>query len=76
MISAFDDPLIIAGQGTLGREWVKQRPETSAFVIPISGGGLISGCAIAMCASATPPLVFGVGLAVGGWLAVVGGEGR
>ncbi len=46
-IHAFDDPDIIAGQGTLGLEMLSDLPDADALVIPIGGGGLISGIAIA-----------------------------
>ncbi|HEU5228255.1 MAG TPA: threonine ammonia-lyase [Ktedonobacteraceae bacterium] len=46
-IHAFDDPDIIAGQGTLGLEMLNDLPDADAIVVPIGGGGLISGIAIA-----------------------------
>lgn len=46
-IHAFDDPDIIAGQGTLGLEMLSDLPDADALVVPIGGGGLISGIAIA-----------------------------
>lgn len=46
-VHAFDDPLIIAGQGTIGWEIVEDKPETTVIVVPIGGGGIISGIAIA-----------------------------
>ncbi|MGI8494664.1 MAG: threonine ammonia-lyase [Pyrinomonadaceae bacterium] len=47
-VHAFDDPLIIAGQGTIGWEIVEDLPETNVVVVPIGGGGIISGIAIAV----------------------------
>ncbi|MDJ0791843.1 MAG: threonine ammonia-lyase [Acidimicrobiia bacterium] len=47
-IHPFDDPAIIAGQGTLGLELVEQVPDADTVVIPVGGGGLISGAAIAL----------------------------
>lgn len=47
-VHAFDDPLIIAGQGTIGWEIVEDLPETTVVVVPIGGGGIISGIAIAV----------------------------
>lgn len=47
MIHPYDDPLVIAGQGTLAREILEAAPELEILVIPIGGGGLISGIAIA-----------------------------
>jgi threonine dehydratase len=46
-IHPYDDPLIIAGQGTIGLEMLTDAPELDALVVPIGGGGLISGVAIA-----------------------------
>ncbi|MFN2501544.1 MAG: threonine ammonia-lyase [Pyrinomonadaceae bacterium] len=46
-VHAFDDPLVIAGQGTIGVEIVEGLPHLSTIVVPIGGGGLISGIAIA-----------------------------
>lgn len=47
-IHAFDDPDIIAGQGTIGLEVLEQVPAVEAVIVPIGGGGLISGIAIAI----------------------------
>jgi threonine dehydratase len=47
LVHAFDHPLTIAGQGTVGLEIVEAVPETSVVVVPVGGGGLISGIAIA-----------------------------
>lgn len=46
-VHAFDDDLIIAGQGTLGLEIIRDLPEVSVIVVPVGGGGVISGTAIA-----------------------------
>lgn len=46
-IHPFDDPEIIAGQGTVALELLQDRPDLEALVIPIGGGGLIAGCALA-----------------------------
>lgn len=46
-IHPYDDPLIIAGQGTCGLEFMEAVPELDVLVVPIGGGGLISGVAIA-----------------------------
>ncbi|MEM8798585.1 MAG: threonine ammonia-lyase [Pseudomonadota bacterium] len=43
----FDDPVVIAGQGTIAIEMLADQPEIDTLVIPIGGGGLISGMAIA-----------------------------
>ena len=47
-IHAFDDPQVIAGQGTIGLEILEQVPDLDMLVVPIGGGGLIAGCAIAI----------------------------
>ena len=46
-IHPFDDPRVIVGQGTLGCEIMEAAPETETIVVPLSGGGLISGVALA-----------------------------
>jgi threonine dehydratase len=47
-VHPFDDPEVIAGQGTIGLELLEQVPELGQVVVPIGGGGLISGIAIAI----------------------------
>jgi threonine dehydratase len=47
MIHPYDDPLIIAGQGTVALEMLAAAPQLEALVVPIGGGGLISGIAVA-----------------------------
>ncbi len=47
LIPAFDDPLVILGQGTLGLEILHQVPACDAIVAPVGGGGLIAGIALA-----------------------------
>jgi threonine dehydratase len=47
-VSPFDDPLVIAGQGTLGLELAEQAPETGTVVVAVGGGGLISGVGAAL----------------------------
>jgi len=46
-IQPFDDPDVIAGQGTLGLEMLSDLPDADALVVPIGGGGLLAGIAIA-----------------------------
>jgi threonine dehydratase len=48
LIHAFDDEAIIAGQGTLGLELLQQHPDIETVIVPIGGGGLISGVACAL----------------------------
>jgi threonine dehydratase len=47
-INGYDDPAIIAGQGTLGLEIAAQVPDLAAVIVPIGGAGLIAGVALAM----------------------------
>ena len=47
-VHPFDDPQIIAGQGTIGLELLEQVPMLDTVVVPLSGGGLISGIALAL----------------------------
>ena len=47
-VSAFDDPCVIAGQGTIGLELLEDLPEIDTVVVPLSGGGLLAGIALAL----------------------------
>jgi threonine dehydratase len=47
-IDGYDDPAIIAGQGTLGLEIVEQVPDLDAVIVPVGGGGLLAGVALAV----------------------------
>lgn len=47
-IHGFDDPEIIVGQGTMGLEILSQVPDAEAIVVPVGGGGLIAGVALAV----------------------------
>jgi threonine dehydratase len=46
-IHPYDDPLIIAGQGTVALEMLAAKPDLDALIVPVGGGGLISGIAVA-----------------------------
>lgn len=59
-IPPYDDPRIIAGQGTVGLEIVQQLPNVDTVLVPISGGGLISGIATAVKALSPNTRVIGV----------------
>jgi threonine dehydratase len=48
LVHAYDDERVIAGQGTIGLELLEQLPDLKTVVVPIGGGGLISGIAIAV----------------------------
>jgi threonine dehydratase len=60
MIPAFDDPHVIAGQGTMGLEILEQVPEVDVVVVPVGGGGMISGIAVAMKALRPSVRIIGV----------------
>ncbi len=47
-VHPFDDPDVIAGQGTIGLELLRQVPDVARVLVPVGGGGLISGVAIAL----------------------------
>lgn len=47
-VPPFDDALVIAGQGTVGLEVIEQAPDADVVLVPVSGGGLISGIAAAV----------------------------
>lgn len=59
-IHPYDDPLIIAGQGTVALEMLEQGPELDALLVPIGGGGLMSGMGIVARALAPKMQVIGV----------------
>jgi threonine dehydratase len=47
LVHPFDDPMTIAGQGTVGLEIVEDVPDTAVLVVPVGGGGLVAGIALA-----------------------------
>lgn len=59
-VHPFDDPKVIAGQGTIGIEILEQLPEVEAIVVPVGGGGLISGIASAVKTLRPDVKVYGV----------------
>jgi len=61
-ISPFDDPLVIAGQGTIGLELLEDLPDLDTVVVPLSGGGLISGIALAVKAAHPAARVIGASM--------------
>ena len=46
-VPPFDDPFVIAAQGTVGLEMLQQQPNLDLLIVPVSGGGLLSGVALA-----------------------------
>lgn len=59
-IHPFDDPIVMAGQGTIGLELLEQVPQLEAVVVPIGGGGLIGGIACAVKESRPDVRIVGV----------------
>jgi threonine ammonia-lyase medium form len=60
LVPPFNDPHVIAGQGTAALELVEEIPNLDAIVTPVGGGGLISGCAIAAKGLRPQIAVYGV----------------
>ncbi|HSW09625.1 MAG TPA: threonine/serine dehydratase [Bacillota bacterium] len=59
-IHAFDDPRVIAGQGTVGLEILEDLPDVDQVVVPVGGGGLIAGVALAVKSMQPRAQVIGV----------------
>jgi threonine dehydratase len=59
-VHAFEDPLVIAGQGTIGLELVDQVPDATTFLLPIGGGGLAAGIATVLRARRPGVRIVGV----------------
>jgi threonine dehydratase len=59
-IHPYDDPMVIAGQGTLALEMLADAPDLDVLVIPVGGGGLIAGCMIAASAMRPGIAIYGV----------------
>ncbi len=64
LVHPFDDERVIAGQGTIGLELLEQLPGLTAVVVPIGGGGLIGGIAVAIKEQRPEVRIFGVEAAV------------
>ena len=60
LVHPFNDPDIIAGQGTCGLEIAEQQPDADSVIVPVGGGGLISGISIAIKARSPRTKVLGV----------------
>src|SRR5438105_8818395 len=50
LVKPYDDPLVMAGQGTVALELLEDAPELDLLLVPVSGGGLVAGCATAATA--------------------------
>ncbi len=60
MIHPFDDPKVIAGQGTIALEILEEMPDVEAIIVPVGGGGLISGIAFTIKSLKPEVKVYGV----------------
>jgi threonine dehydratase len=60
LLHPFDDPDVIAGQGTVGAELIRDVPDAKVVLVPVGGGGLISGVAAAVKAASPGTRVVGV----------------
>ena len=67
-IHPYDDPGVMAGQGTMALEMLEDVPDLDALVIPVGGGGLIAGCAVA--AGAIRPGIEVIGVEVAAYAAL------
>lgn len=59
-VHPFDDPSIVAGQGTVGLEILEDLPDVGTVVVPVGGGGLVAGIATALALAGSDVRVFGV----------------
>lgn len=59
-VHPFDDPLVIAGQATIGLEILDEMPDVEAVIVPVGGGGLIAGVAFAMKSIKPDIKIYGV----------------
>jgi threonine dehydratase len=66
-VHPFEDPAVIAGQGTIGLELAEQVPEAETVVIPVGGGGLAAGIALALRASRPDLRIVGVQAGLSGF---------
>lgn len=62
MVHPFDDPLVIAGQGTIGLEMLNDLPDLDTAIVPLSGGGLITGIALALKSAEPTMRIIGVSM--------------
>jgi threonine dehydratase len=69
MIPPFDHPAVIAGQGTIGLEMVEEVPDLEEVLVPLSGGGLIAGIALAVKAARPEARITGISMERGAAMA-------
>jgi len=62
MIDSFDDPDVITGQGTIGLELLEDLPEIDTVIVPLAGGGLL--CGIALALKSTNPAIQVIGVSM------------
>lgn len=62
LLPPFDHPTIIAGQGTLGLEILEQQPDVVQILVPLSGGGLFAGVALAIKSVSTNIITHGISM--------------
>ena len=62
MVHAFDDPYVITGQGTIGLELLEDYPQIDTAIIPLSGGSLLSGIAMALKSAKPDMRIIGVSM--------------
>ena len=75
-VHPYDDPLVIAGQGTIALEMLEEEPDLEMLIIPVGGGGLIAGNAVAARSVAPGIAIIGAETALypSGWNALHGGS--
>jgi threonine dehydratase len=75
-VHPYDDPLVIAGQGTIALEMLEEAPDLEMLIIPVGGGGLIAGNAVAARSVAPGIAIIGAETALypSGWNALHGGS--
>lgn len=76
VVHPFDDPLVVAGQGTIGLEVAEQAPATTTLLVPLSGGGLLAGILVAFEARRPDVRVVGVSMDGGAVMAASLAAGR
>ena len=75
-VHPFDDPVVLAGAGTVGAEIVEDRPDVEVVVVPVGGGGLLGGVATAVAELRPAARIVGVELAAGPGMAPALAAGR